>query len=193
MLKISDTLAKALHDYSGLTDILGELNQFLNLIKIPVAGNIFAHYVKLKTVARICHMKEDEFIEYLSRKIGERAGCINPAGKKNQLKHDSDRGDELFKDVPETKLDMLYQKICNKDKNLTGELDVSELAPPEPLFQIMEYMNKKPAPLILFVRHRQKPMHLPPLLKNKDYLVSVYEKGDYIKIYIYSNLLLEEI
>jgi len=105
---------------------------------------------------------------------------------RDRKRNNSARFDENgFYQIDEHKVILLQRKISDKSPDKVVNLDASDLPAPEPLLKILEALNKNPAPEMVIVRHRKKPVHLPVFIKDKKYLVSVFEKKDHVQVYVF--------
>jgi uncharacterized protein (DUF2249 family) len=116
--------------------------------------------------------------------------------QKNELPTDEnssrDKADALsdfdtdgFLKIDESRFKTLVEKLQKESPEKIAYLDVSDLPAPEPFLKILETINKDPAPVFLVVRHRKKPLHLPGFLKEKNYIVSAFEKKDRVEFYVF--------
>ena len=98
-----------------------------------------------------------------------------------------------FLQVDEKRLEVLEEKLRGQGQGKVAFLDVSNLGAPEPVTKILEALMAYPAPTLLVVRHRMRPMHLPGFLREKGYLVASYEKEDFVRIYVVCKDILSQI
>ncbi|MDH4262303.1 MAG: DUF2249 domain-containing protein [Spirochaetia bacterium] len=85
--------------------------------------------------------------------------------------------ENIFKDILENLKKNYPEKIAF--------IDVSELPAPEPFTKILEVINFSSSPDLIVVDHRKMPLHLPAFLKDKNYLVSAFDKSDHFKVYVF--------
>jgi TusA-related sulfurtransferase len=103
---------------------------------------------------------------------------MKPSGKK------SSESKKMHTAPPQEDFDRLKEKF--KDK--TREIDVRDLEMPQPMMTILEKLKTLPADHALFVHHKRIPQFLIPELEKRNYLwVSKKIHDDYVQMLIYKN------
>lgn len=171
-------------------DVLNKINPE-NFIKLDVRPTIESGKDPfLDIMEKIKTLKEDEVLHLINS--FEPMPLYSVLGNKG-FDHWTEQLDGVFnvyfyknnsKSV-KTKQDKENTKTVNTELKKVIEIDVRELAPPEPMIKVLESLSDVDEETVLVVHHHREPAMLYPKLEERGYTAMINKiKEDYYKVVI---------